>query len=56
MLAARPAPRLSPRKTSAEKALDQRDPMILAIQISPVFDRLRSDQRYSVILHKMNLA
>jgi TolB-like protein/Tfp pilus assembly protein PilF len=40
----------------ADKAVDQRDPMILAIQISPVFDRLRSDQRYSVILRKMNLA
>lgn len=40
----------------ADKAVDQRDPMILAIQVSPVFDRLRSDQRYSVILRKMNLA
>jgi tetratricopeptide (TPR) repeat protein len=40
----------------ADKAVDQRDPMILAIQISPVFDRLRSDQRYSVMLRKMNLA
>ena len=40
----------------ADKAVDQRDPMILAIQISPLFDRLRSDQRYSVMLRKMNLA
>jgi tetratricopeptide (TPR) repeat protein len=40
----------------ADKAADQRDPMILAIQCSPVFDRFRSDQRYSVILRKMNLA
>jgi tetratricopeptide (TPR) repeat protein len=40
----------------ADKAVDQRDPMILAIQVSPVFDRLRSDQRYSVMLRKMNLA
>jgi hypothetical protein len=40
----------------ADKAVDQRDPMILAIQIRPVFDRLRSDQRYSAMLRKMNLA
>jgi TolB-like protein/Tfp pilus assembly protein PilF len=40
----------------ADKAVDQHDPMILAIQISPLFDRLRSDQRYSGMLRKMNLA
>jgi len=40
-----------------EKAVEQREPTAAtAIRLSPVFDPLRSDPRYSVLLHKMNLA
>jgi tetratricopeptide (TPR) repeat protein len=39
-----------------EKALDQRDPLLLFIKVDPSFDSLRSDQRYPGLLKKMNLA
>ena len=40
----------------AEKAVEQRDPTILAIRSSPVFDPLRSGPRYTALLRQMNLA
>jgi serine/threonine-protein kinase len=40
----------------AEKAVEQRDPTILSIQSSPIFDPLRSGPRYAALLRQMNLA
>jgi hypothetical protein len=40
----------------AEKAVKQRDPTILSVQTSPVFDLLRSDPRYTALLRQLNLA
>ena len=39
----------------AERAVEQHDPMILSVQADPVFHPLRSDSRYSALLHEMNL-
>jgi TolB-like protein/Tfp pilus assembly protein PilF len=40
----------------AEKAVEQRDPIILWVQASPLFDPLRSDPRFTALLHQLNLA
>jgi TolB-like protein/Tfp pilus assembly protein PilF len=40
----------------AEKAVEQRDPTILAVQASPVFEPLRSGPRYTALLRQINLA
>ena len=40
----------------AEKAVEQRDPTILSVQASPVFDLLRSGPRYTALLRQLNLA
>jgi serine/threonine-protein kinase len=40
----------------AWKAVEQRDPTILWIQASPVFDALRSDPRFPALLRQVNLA
>jgi TolB-like protein/Tfp pilus assembly protein PilF len=40
----------------AAKAVEQRDPTILWVRASPVFDPLRSDPRFTALLRKVNLA
>ena len=40
----------------AEKAIEQREPLILFLNVYPTFDPLRSDPRYPALLKKMNLA
>ncbi len=40
----------------ADRAVDQRDPQILSVKTSPVYQPLRSDARYRTLLGKMNLA
>jgi Flp pilus assembly protein TadD len=38
-----------------DRAIDGRDPMIIAIKSYPFLDALRSDPRYSSLVRKMNL-
>jgi serine/threonine-protein kinase len=38
-----------------EKAVDERDPMILHLHVEPEYDPLRSHPRYTALLRKMNL-
>jgi tetratricopeptide (TPR) repeat protein len=40
----------------AGKAVEQRDPTILWVRASPVFDPLRSDPRFTALLRQVNLA
>ena len=40
----------------AERALEQRDPQMLGLKVTPAFENLRSDPRYPVLLARMNLA
>ena len=40
----------------AAKAVEQRDPTILWLQASPIFDALRSDKRYAALLCQVNMA
>jgi serine/threonine-protein kinase len=38
-----------------EKAVEQRDPMMVNLNSEPFYDKLRSDPRYHALLRKMNL-
>ncbi|MBZ5613731.1 MAG: winged helix-turn-helix domain-containing protein [Acidobacteriia bacterium] len=38
-----------------ERAIDERDPMIVPIKSYPFLDPLRNDPRFAALLHKMNL-
>jgi eukaryotic-like serine/threonine-protein kinase len=38
-----------------EKAVEERDLIIVTLPVSPIFDPLRSHPRYHALLHKMNL-
>ncbi len=37
------------------RAIDERDPMMTPIKSYPFFDPIRADQRFTALLHKMNL-
>ncbi len=39
-----------------DRAIEQRDPMMVPIRSYPFFDPIRSDPRFAVLLRKMNLA
>jgi hypothetical protein len=41
--------------TSLFRALDQRDSWLLFIKSDPVFDALRGDPRWGIVLQRMNL-
>jgi hypothetical protein len=41
---------------SANRAVDQRDPIMLTSKHSPFFEPLHSDPRYPALLARMNLA
>ncbi len=38
-----------------DRAIDERDPMIIPIKSYPFLDPLRSDPRFTALLRKMNL-
>ena len=38
-----------------ERGVEERDPNILGLKSNPIFDRLRSDERYAILLRKMHL-
>ena len=40
----------------ADRAIDQRDPQVVGLKCTPVFESLRSDSRYPALLRRMNLA
>jgi eukaryotic-like serine/threonine-protein kinase len=40
----------------ASRAIDQRDPQVLGLKSTPLFEPLRSDSRYPALLQRMNLA
>ncbi len=40
----------------ADRAIDQRDPQVLGLKTTPLFENLRSDPRYPALLQRMNLA
>jgi serine/threonine-protein kinase len=40
----------------ADRAIDQRDPQVIGLKSTPMFENLRSDARYPVLLRRMNLA
>jgi serine/threonine-protein kinase len=40
----------------AERAIDQRDPQVIGLKSTPMFEILRSDPRYQALLKRMNLA
>jgi hypothetical protein len=39
-----------------DRAVVERDPNLLGLQSNPIFDSLRTDERYHAILRKMQLA
>jgi len=39
----------------AQRALDERDPLLMYLQVHPMFDVLRADPRYPELLRRMNL-
>ena len=39
----------------AERAIDQRDPQLIGLKSTPMFEILRSDPRYPALLKSMNL-
>jgi Flp pilus assembly protein TadD len=39
-----------------DRAIDQRDPQVIGLKSTPLFENLRSDPRYSGLLQRMNLA
>ncbi|HYA17249.1 MAG TPA: protein kinase [Bryobacteraceae bacterium] len=38
-----------------ERGIEERDPNILGLKSNPIFDRLRSDERYGILLRRMHL-
>ena len=38
-----------------QRAIDERDPLLMYLQVHPVFDTLRADPRYPELLRRMNL-
>ncbi len=40
----------------ANRAIDQRDPQVIGLKTTPMFENLRSDPRYQTLLKRMNLA
>jgi hypothetical protein len=40
----------------ADRAIEQRDPQVLGLKSTPLFENLRSDPRYPALLRRMNLA
>jgi hypothetical protein len=38
-----------------KRAVDERDPAVIRMKIEPVYDELRSDQRFTDLLRRMNL-
>ncbi len=40
----------------ADRAIDQRDPQVIGLKTTPLFENLRSDPRYPALLRRMNLA
>jgi hypothetical protein len=38
-----------------DRAIDERDPMMTPIRSYPFFDPIRTDERFALLLRKMNL-
>jgi len=38
-----------------QRAIDERDPLLMYLQVHPMFDALRADPRYPELLRRMNL-
>ena len=41
--------------TALERAVQERDPNVTALQVDPIFDSIRSDQRFAELVHKVGL-
>jgi hypothetical protein len=39
----------------ARRAIDERDPLLMYLEVHPMFDLLRSDSRYPDLVRRMNL-
>jgi len=38
-----------------DTAVDERDPQIIHLPVKPIYDGLRADLRFAILLHKMRL-
>jgi hypothetical protein len=39
-----------------DKAVEDRDPGVTALQVDPIFDSIRSDRRFQQLVHRVGLS